>query len=216
MENQDNILSDNGFKFLPYNTSMPRMALPEYGRNIQNMVDYCVEIQDKEERTVCAHSIVKVMSTLFPSYIGEKGDMKKFWDHLNIMSHFKLDIDFPYEVMTSEDVNPRPKTIPYGKSPMKFRHYGRSLENLIAIVAEMDEGDERDKLIYEIAHQMKKLLMIHNPEGVSDARILRDLAEYSKGKINLDPEKYILHEFQEIPVGTGKNIKKGKRRRIKK
>lgn len=209
MDNHEEILINNKFKFLPYNTGMPALPLPEYGRNIQNMVDYCVEIPDREERTACAYGIVNVMKTLFPQNVGEKGDMKKFWDHLNIMGRFELDIDFPCEVITADNVNPKPAAIPYGKGSIKFRHYGRSLENIIMIVADMDEGDEKDRLISMIAHQMKKLRLAHNPEGLDDAKILKDLANYSGGKINLDPSTYLLHEFKDItPVKSKKNRRK--------
>lgn len=208
---QEEILTKNKFKFLPYNTGMPNLPLPEYGRNIQNMVDYCVEIPDKEERTACAYGIVKVMKTLFPNNVGEKGDMKKFWDHLNIMARFELDIDFPCEVVTAEDVNPKPSRIPYGKGNIRFRHYGRSLENIIRIVADMEEGEEKERLISMIANQMKKLMLTHNPDGVDNAKILKDLALYSDGKINLDPATYLLHEFQDItPVKTKKTRRKRK------
>ncbi len=208
---QEEILAKNKFKFLPYNTGMPNLPLPEYGRNIQNMVDYCVEIPDKEERTACAYGIVKVMKTLFPNNVGEKGDMKKFWDHLNIMARFELDIDFPCEVVTAEDVNPKPSRIPYGKGNIRFRHYGRSLENIIRIVADMEEGEEKERLISMIANQMKKLMLTHNPDGVDNAKILKDLALYSDGKINLDPATYLLHEFQDItPVKTKKTRRKRK------
>lgn len=199
------------YKFLPYNTGMPHMPLPEYGRTIQNMVDYCVEIPDKEERTSCAYAIIGVMKRLFPNHVGEHGDLKKFWDHINIMARFELDIDFPCDVIGADTVNPKPKPIPYGKGPIRFRHYGRSLEAMIKTVADMQDGNEKEELISMIAHQMKKLLLAHNPEGVDNERILRDLYEYSDGKINLDPATYILHDFHDItPVAS-----KGKRNRKK-
>lgn len=207
------ILSENSFKFIPYNTGMPHLPLPEYGRNIQNMVDYCVGIPDREERTVCAHAIVGVMRTLFPKNVGENGDMKKFWDHLNIMARFELDIDFPCEVVTVDTVNPRPAQLRYEKSPIRNRQYGRSLENIVKIVSMMEPGEERDRLISMIAHQMKKLLLTHNPDGVDNARILRDLYNYSEGRIDLDPNRYILHEFQDVtPVAKGNKGRNKKNR----
>lgn len=213
--NQD-ILTDKSFKFIPYNTGMPQLPLPEYGRNIQNMVDYCVEIPDKEERTICAYSIVGVMRTLFPQNVGENGDMKKFWDHLNIMARFELDIDFPCEVVTADSVNPRPARLRYEKSAIRNRQYGRSLENIVKIVAMMEDGEERDRLISMIAHQMKKLLLTHNPDGVDNARILRDLYNYSEGKIDLDPNSYVLHEFRDItPVPKTKKKNNKKNRNIR-
>lgn len=206
---ENTILAKNKFKFLPYNTGMPQLPLPEYGRNIQNMVDYCVEIPDVEERTICAHAIVGVMRTLFPKNGGEKGDMKKFWDHLNIMARFELDIEFPCEVIKAEDVHPRPERLEYCKTPIHNRQYGRSLENIVKIVSMMEEGEERDQLISMIAHQMKKLLLTHNPDGVDNARILRDLYNYSEGRIDLDPDTYVLHDFRDVtPLPQGKKKRK--------
>lgn len=205
----DELLANNKYKFIPYNTGMPQLPLPEYGRNIQNMVDYCVEIPDPEERTICAYAIIGVMRTLFPQNVGDKGDLKKFWDHLNIMARFELDIEFPCEVVTAESVNPRPGRLNYQKSPIHNRQYGRSLENIVKIVAMMEEGEERDRLISMIAHQMKKLLLTHNPDGVDNARILRDLYNYSDGKIDLNPETYILHDFRDVtPQPQGKKKRK--------
>lgn len=202
-------IHSDSYKFLPYNTGMAPMPLPEYGRTIQNMVDYCVEIPDVEERTACAYAIIEVMKRLFPA---QTGDMKKFWDHLNIMARFELDIDFPCEVITADAVNPKPEPIPYQKGAIKYRHYGRSLKNMIMTVAEMEEGEERDELISMVAHQMKKLLLAHNPEGVDNTRVLRDLYDYSKGKIDLDPATYILHEFHDVTPLTAK-VKKGKKKK---
>lgn len=210
MENQD-ISLPNDIKFIPYNTGMPLMKMPAYGRNIKNMVDYCVEIPDREERTVCAYGIVGVMKTLFPQLIGEKDDLQVFWNHLNIMSDFKLDIDFPVEVITEEKLNPKPDKIEYPDNSIKYRHYGRSLEGIINIVADMEPGLERDELISLCAHQMKKMLLTYNPGGVDNARVLNDLKEYSKGKIDLDPNNYILHDFRDItPVKEKKSKKKKK------
>ena len=49
-----------------YNSQQKKLVLPEYGRNVQQMVDYCVEIPDREERTRCAYTIVQIMGNLFP------------------------------------------------------------------------------------------------------------------------------------------------------
>ncbi|MBD5182138.1 MAG: DUF4290 domain-containing protein [Bacteroidales bacterium] len=209
---EDFLLAKDKFKFIPYNTGMPQLPLPEYGRNIQNMVDYCVEIPDPEERTICAHAIVGVMRTLFPQNVGEKGDMKKFWDHLNIMARFELDIEFPCEVITAEEVHPRPERLEYMKAPIRNRQYGRNLEQIIKIVAMMEEGEERDRLISMVAHQMKKLLLTHNPDGVDNGRILKDLHRYSEGRIDLDPATYVLHDFRDVtPQPQGKKKRNNKK-----
>ncbi len=162
------------------------------------------------ERTACAFGIANIVASLFPQLVGENKDMTKVWDNINIMSRFELDIDFPCEVITREKMNPKPETIPYTSSSMRFRHYGKNIEKMIATVADMEDGPEKEQLISMIAHHMKKLMLVHNKEGVDDAKILRDLSLYSGGKINLDPKTYLLHEFKEVkmPAHQGKKRKK--------
>ena len=197
---------------LPYNTDMEPVLLPEFGRNIQRLVDYCVTIPDREERTACAYAIADTMAGLFPDLVGVNNDYSKIWDQINIMSRFELDIDFPCEVITAEKMNPSPQPLPYGSSSIRFRHYGKNIEKMITVVADLDDGEEKDLLISMIAHHMKKLMLTHNKEGVSDAKVLRDLALYSEGRIDLDPETYLLHEFREAAPIKQQNGKKRKKR----
>lgn len=194
---------------LTYNTQLKPLALPEYGRMILQMVEYATQIPDRDERTRCAFAIAKIMKNLFPQEFASPDGERKMWDHINIISDFKLDIDFPVEVSSAEAIHPKPEPIPYGDQNIRHRYYGKNIQLMIDRVAELEEGPEKDSLISMIAHHMKKLMFTHNKEGVNDARILRDLAEYSKGRIQLDPETYILHEFREIePVQNGKKKKK--------
>lgn len=199
-------------QMLPYNTDMPVLELPEYGRNIRNLVDFCLTLEDREERTRCAYAIVDVMARLFPAGKGEGGDRRKFWDHLNIMSGFSLDIDFPCEVVTKEQMRVRPERLPYSSGDVSHRHYGRTVERLVNTVANMQEGPERDQLILMVANHMKKLMMITNPEGATDQRILNDLYEFSQGKIALTPETIHLQEYMEIarPVAKRNNRRRKK------
>lgn len=194
---------------LKYNTRLKKLILPEYGRNIQQMVDHCITIEDREERTRCAYSIIATMGNLFPN-LRDMDDFKhKLWDHLAIMSDFKLDIDYPCEVIKPENLKTLPDKIEYQSSSIKFRHYGKNLELMIAKAASMEDGEEKDVLISYIANHMKKLMLAVNSEGVENAKILKDLRDYSHGAINLDPETYHLHEFKEVPAQqTGKKKKK--------
>lgn len=193
---------------LEYNTQNRRLSLSEYGRNVQQMVDFCLTIEDREERTRCAYAIIEIIKNISPEYKKQENGINKLWDHLNIMSNFQLDIDFPVEVITPDILNIKADRIPYRTSPIRYRHYGKNIELMIDKVANMPDGEEKDILISMIAHHMKKLMLIHNKEGVDDAKILRDLAEYSNGLINLDPQTYLLHEFKEAPVAEQKKSKK--------
>ena len=196
---------------LPYNTDLKPIILPEFGRNIEYLIQYCVGIEDREERNACAYAIADVMAQIFPQMIGEGGDYSKIWDQMNIISGFSLDVDYPYEVITAEKFHPQPSRIAYTAGPIRYRHYGKNIERMIDKVADMEESEERDLVISMIAHHMKKLMLTHNKEGVDDAKILRDLSEYSGGRINLDPENYVLHEFKEIELTQNQKNKKKKR-----
>lgn len=196
---------------IPYNTDSTPIVLPEFGRNIEGLINYCVEIPDREERNRCAYALADVMANLFPELIGENGDYSQIWDQMNIMSRFRLDVDFPCEVVTEDKMNPKPERIPYTATNIRYRFYGKHIEKMIAVVADMEDGEEKDILISMIAHHMKKLMLTHNKEGVDDAKVLRDLAEYSKGKINLDPATYLLHEFKEAETPQQQKGKKKKK-----
>ena len=96
---------------LDYNTQLKKLALPEYGRNIQQMVDHCCSISDKEERTRCAYTIIRSMGNLFPQLRDEADYKHKLWDHLAIMSDFKLDIDYPCEIVKEENLESKPESL---------------------------------------------------------------------------------------------------------
>lgn len=194
---------------LTYNTQLKPLPLPEYGRNIQNMVDYCVTIPDREERTRCAYSILATMATLFPELKTAPAEYNhKLWDHLMIMSGFQLDIDFPCEVISEENLYSRPETVAYTSSSMRFRHYGRTIEEMIARACEMEASEERDEFVRLIAYQMKKLMTGFNPEAADDRRVFNDLAVLSHGEFRLDPEEVRLRAIIEPAKPAGKKKKR--------
>lgn len=183
---------------MKYNTAEKRLALPEYGRNIQNMVDYCLTIEDRDERNRCANSIINTMGNLFP-HLRDVNDFKHIlWDHLAIMSDFKLDVDYPYEIIKKENLNRRPSRLAYSNTRISYRHYGQALEQMIHKANEMEEGEEKDVLVKMLANHMKRSFMVWNKDSVDDRKILKDLEELSDGKISLNEETYKLVENKEI------------------
>lgn len=195
---------------LEYNTQLKQLILPEYGRNIQKMVDHCLTIEDREERTRCAYAVINAMSNLMQ--LQKNNDaLNKLWDHLAIMSDFQLDIDYPTEIIHQESLESKPEPLSYKNGNFHYRHYGKNLEYMILQAATYPEGEEREALILLIANHMKKAMLAVNPDGVEDERIFRDLAELSHGDIRLNPETTKLHQFQEAPAPvTGKKKKKKK------
>ncbi|MDN4752964.1 DUF4290 domain-containing protein [Porphyromonadaceae bacterium W3.11] len=171
-----------------YNTKVKPLILPEYGRHVQNMVDYCLTIEDRAERQKCAEVIIQTMS-FFSNKQKEREDYwQVLWDHLHIMSDFKLDIDFPVQVTTREEYEEkleRHLDNDHQKKP-SYRHYGHTIERMIAAtLAETDE-EKRDQLAKLTALQMKRNYMQWNNESVANSKIFADLFELSKGEIYLD------------------------------
>ncbi|MDX1284758.1 MAG: DUF4290 domain-containing protein [Draconibacterium sp.] len=167
---------------MDYNTNRKKMALPEYGRNIQNMVDYLLTIEDREKRNKSAQTVIDVMGNLFP-HLRDVAEFKhKLWDHLAIMSDFKLDIDYPYDPPSPEILSEKPNRVPYNQHFIKYKHYGRTMELLIN-EANKFEGEEREIIIEQIANHMKKSYLSWNKDAVEDDKILGDLDELSEGKL---------------------------------
>lgn len=192
---------------LTYNTQQSQLPLPEYGRNIQQMVDYCLTISNREKRIVCAHSIVKAMSLLFPELKETEAGRRKLWDHLAIMSGFQLDIDWPFEMPLPETMQTTPDKVPYPGTHIRMRHYGRNLEQMLQKLTTMQPGEERDALVDLVANQMKKCLAVSGLESVDDARVFNDMANYTHGEIRLNPDEYHLHEY-EVVAPTAKKKRK--------
>ena len=183
---------------MKYNTQLKDLALPEYGRNIQNMVDFCVEVPDREERKRCANTIINIMGNLFP-HLRDVNDFKHIlWDHLAIMSDFKLDIDYPYEIIKKEDLHAKPKKLEYSRPDMHYKHYGKTLEKMIRLAADYEEGSEKEQLIWLILNHMKKSYVQWNKE-IEDAKIFQDLYELSNKKIDMRDSEIKLPEIKEQP-----------------
>lgn len=179
-----------------YNTSRKQLVLPEYGRNIQKMVDYIKTIEDRDERNRLAHAIVGIMGNLNP-HLRDINDFKhKLWDHLAIIAHFELDIDYPYEIPQPEMFQQAPRNVEYGTHTIKYRHYGKSIEMMIDAVCELPEGPEKEKMANVLANHMKKSYLTWNRDTVGDDIILKDLTRLSKGRLNTENIK--LNEARDI------------------
>jgi hypothetical protein len=182
---------------MEYNTRQKKLPLPEYGRSVQKMVDHALTIEDREQRQMCATTIVEIMGSMFPNTRNQPDYERKLWDHLAIMSDFKLDIDYPFEVIKEEEFHVAPQRVPYQTGEIRNRHYGRIVESMIQHACTLEEGEERDCLIELITIQMKKNYIAWNKDGVEDRKILEDLRIYSKGAIDI-PDR-------EIRLTTGHN-----------
>jgi hypothetical protein len=201
---------------LDYNTQLKRLELPEYGRNIQRMVDYALTLEDKEERKRCVQTIISIMGNLFP-HLRDVPDFKhKLWDHLAIMADFKLDIEYPYEIVRKENLYSKPEKVPYGAQRIKVKHYGRSLEDLIEKAVAMEDGPERTRLIELMANHMKKSILAWNRESVEDEKIFDDLRSLSDGRIDVNGDTIRLMDVREITNQPRKQIQQQPRQNNRK
>ena len=182
---------------MEYNTLRPKMAIPEYGRNIQEMIRHLSTIEDRNQRTQAAYYIVSVMAQMNPQVKESADYLHKLWDHLHIISNYKLDVESPYEPPHPGSYNRRPRHVGYNKNKIPYGHYGWYTINLINKALLYDDGDEKNALVLAIANYMKKQYLSWNRDTVSDEVIALNLHELSGGRLSL-PENTKLASVNEI------------------
>ena len=182
---------------MEYNTQREQLKISDYGRNVVKMINYAKQLDSREERTKMANTIVDVMAQLNPK-IKERTDYRHIlWDHLMIMADYNLDVDCPYPINREETENFHPNRIPLPDNNIHYRHYGRTLEDMIHAVAAMPAGEERDTLTAQIAQTMKRQYLQWNRDTVDDDLITDQLGELSGGKLKL-PEGFHYNDTKEL------------------
>ena len=170
---------------LLYNTERVTLHIPEYGRNVQKMVDYLKTIEDKDKRNEQAKAIIKVMEILNPAVHLQENYEQKLWDHLFIIADFDLDVDSPYPMPQRESLNRRPEIVPIEKRPLRASHYGRNIENMIDLVAQKEDGEQKNSMIRTLAVYMRQQYLIWNKDTVSDETIFQDIERLSDFRIKV-------------------------------
>ena len=170
---------------MEYNTNRTKLLMPEYGRNIQQMVEYCKSLPSKEERNEVAKTIVEFMGQRNPHLRDEENYKHKLWDHLYILADYDLDVDEPYPFPTREELDQKPNRMDYPSFENEYKFYGKSILQLIDRAIELEEGEEKEALIQVIANNMKKSYNVYNKEHVQDEVIFRHLKELSQDKLDL-------------------------------
>lgn len=177
---------------MKYNTEREKLNIPEYGRNVQGLVDYALTIEDREKRTAFAGIIINAMAQVNPS-VKELSDYKhKLWDHLFIMSDYRLDVDSPYPKPVKEELDTKPERLAYKSSMIRFRPYGKLIENVIDKVITMPEGEEKNVLIGMIAQYLKKAYLQWNVNSCDDEVILKHFEQLSHGQLKLQEDFKLL------------------------
>lgn len=168
-----------------YNTSRPNLIIAEYGRHIQKLVDHAVSLEDKDERSKMVSAIIDVMGQLNPHLRDIPDFAHKLWDHIYMISDFKLEADSPYPVPEKESMVKKPSKMAYPNSGIRFKHYGKTVELLVEKAIEMEDGEEKTALIEAIANLMKKHYLSWNRNSVEDENIMEDLKKISRGNLTI-------------------------------
>ena len=193
---------------LDYNTQREKLVLPEYGREIQKMVNYCMTLPDRDERLRCAYAIIGTMEQMNPQLTQTDNYKQKLWDQLALISDFKLDIDWPVDISKASE---KPQPLKYETGRIPVRHYGKLVFELLEKLKAMEPGEERDQLTALTANQMKRDLVQWGHGLCDDEKVASDLANFTDGKIQLDLDHF---KFERVdmralaPTGNGKKRKK--------
>ena len=170
---------------LYYNTEVEKLAMPEYGRIVLQMVEQLKAIPDKAKRTEQAQAVVKVMESLNPQVHQQENWAQKLWDHLFIIAGYDLDVDSPYPKPLPEVVNSKPDPIPLNTKPIRARHYGRNIESILDLIASEPEGEMKTAMIRSLAIYMRQQYLIWNKDTVADTTIFQDIERLSGGRVKV-------------------------------
>jgi len=194
---------------MEYNSTRSRMAMPEYGRNVQAMAEHLLTIEDPQKRLQAAEYLIEVMVILTPHLKTIEDYKHKLWDHLYQMTDFKLEVDSPYPKPALEDLHPKPEPLPYPQSRVKHRHLGKTFEPMLErAMAETDE-EKRQQLTQLVGYFMKLAYANWHKEPVHDEMIRNELSQLSEGKLLFEPAGYRVYVDTRPPMNAyGKNRKK--------
>ena len=180
---------------MDYNTYREKLILPEYGRHVQKMIERVKGIEDKQKRNEQIQAVVNVMTLLNPSLREYPDYKRKLWDHVYVIAGYDIDIDSPYEAPTPARAASKPDPIPVDKTPIKATCYGRNIENMIDLVAGIEDETLRREMIRNLARYMRQQYLIWNKDSVADETILKDMAHLAQGRIQI-PEGLELGEVK--------------------
>jgi hypothetical protein len=176
---------------MEYNTTRNHLIMREYGRHIQKMIEYLTNIEDKETRQRNAHAVIELMGFLNPHLKNVEDFRHKLWDHLFLVSDFKLDVESPYPIPTRETLKARPEPLPYPKRYPKFSHLGKNLELVINKALKEDNQDKRQGFANAVAYYMKLAYSNWHKETVHDDAIQSELNNITEGQLEFTNTPYV-------------------------
>ncbi|MCS6824436.1 MAG: DUF4290 domain-containing protein [Cytophagaceae bacterium] len=183
-----------------YNTQQPEILLREYGRIIQNLVEYILTVEDREKRSELARSCIQLMRIINPQMKDTVEHNTKLWDQLYIMSNFKLDVDTPYPMPDKAAIGKKPNRLEYPMNNLRYRHYGRIVELLIEKATKIEDEQEKEAIVVHMGKLMKRLYCSWNKENVEDEVILEQIKHLSRNKLTMDIAKIKEHSLFDTTV----------------
>ncbi|MDB5227190.1 MAG: hypothetical protein JWN78_1383 [Bacteroidota bacterium] len=174
-----------------YNTDRNDIEMREYGRHLQKMVDYAITIKDKKERQKVSENIIQLMGILNPQLRNAADYKHKLWDHIFIISKFKLDVDSPYPKPTEDTARIKPADLPYPQQRIKLKHYGKNVESLVKKAIQMEDEDKKAVFTEIIGNFMKMAYKNWSNEEVSNELIKEDMKSISGGELEISEEMNI-------------------------
>jgi hypothetical protein len=198
---------------MEYNTSREQLVIPEYGRNIQEMVQFAKALPTIEERTKAAKTIITAMAVLNPQLKDMTDYKHTLWDHMFMIADFEFDCESPYPMPDRSIADKKPVILPYPQKNIKLRHYGSIIESMIAEAKKLEEGEEKEKVKESIANFMKMSYLTWNRDTVSDELIIKQLADMSDGELSISEEVKLAARFVDLQDTSSKrNLKNNNNR----
>ena len=176
---------------MEYNTTRNHLIMREYGRHIQKMIEYLLSIEDIEIRQRNAYAVIELMGFLNPHLKNVEDFRHKLWDHLFLVSDFKLDVESPYPIPTRETLRAKPKPLPYPKRYPKFSHLGKNLELVINKALKEENPDKRQGFANAVAYYMKLAYNNWHKETVHDDAIQAELTTLTDGQLAFTNTPYV-------------------------
>jgi hypothetical protein len=170
---------------MDYNTQREHLALPEYGRHIQQMVEYLLTIEDREKRNEQAALVVRVMLSQNPQTKRVEEQERKVWEHLYIISGYKLDVDSKFPMHKLEVVVQEKSELHYPVRQQRVNHYGHLIPKMLKAVSDLPTSEEQHLFALQTANQMKRSYLEWNKSTVENSEILTDVTTLSGGKLDL-------------------------------
>ena len=176
---------------MEYNTIRNQLVMREYGRHIQKMIEHLVSIEDPDRRQAKAQAVIELMGFLNPHLKNVEDFRHKLWDHLFLISDFKLEVKSPYPIPTKETLKAKPKPLHYPKRYPKFSHLGKNLEVVINKALKEENPDKRLGFANAVAYYMKLAYNNWHKEIVHDDAIQQELTGITDGQLTFTNTPFV-------------------------